>query len=197
MGLPKAFLPWPGAKSLADAIIQNYLSESCVKIVMVINDTLKQNPDKYSYLPIHPKVHFVVNHEPEKGRFSSIQIGLQSLAETYPVFLHNVDNPPPNKALISDMIKNLEDNAFLIPNYKLTNGHPLLMNTKILHEIRLTHSCPPSADEERSTFGEAAENLNLRDILSAYDGKIIPCDFPEVLVNLNTPEEYEEFLKNF
>lgn len=180
MGQPKAFLPWPGAKSLADAIIQNYLSDSCVKIVMVINDTLKQNPDKYSYLPIHPKVHFVVNHEPEKGRFSSIQIGLQSLSETYPVFLHNVDNPPPNKALISDMLKNLEDNAFLIPNYKLTNGHPLLMGDKVLAAIK-----------------NANENANLRDILSAYNGKIMPCEFPEILVNLNTMEEYEEFLKNF
>ena len=177
MGHPKAFLPWPGAKSMADAIIQNYLNENCVKIVVVLNERDYKDPNKFSFFPVHPKVHVLLNPNAEKGRFTSIQTGLLSLSPKYPVFLHNVDNPPPPSALISEMLNKLENSAFLIPAYKLTNGHPLLMNSNILSNIK-----------------EANENSNLRDILSVYEGKIMPCEFPEVLVNLNTPEEYDRFL---
>ncbi|MBN2727904.1 MAG: NTP transferase domain-containing protein [Bacteroidales bacterium] len=177
MGQSKAFLPYPSAKSLADAIIQNYLNENCVKIVLVLNKQDYHHPDKFNFFPVHPKVHVLLNPNAKKGRFTSIQTGLLSLSSQYPVFLHNVDNPPTPSALISDMLENLEDHAFLIPNYKLTNGHPLLMRDQVMEAIK-----------------NANENANLRDILSAFEGKIMPCEFPEVLVNLNTPEEYERFL---
>jgi len=75
------------------------------------------------------------------------------------------------------MLENLENHAFLIPRYQQTNGHPLLMNTEILQKVK-----------------KADENSNLRDILSAHEGKIMPCNIPNILVNLNTPEEYERFL---
>lgn len=177
MGQTKALLPLKNGKILAENIIEQYLQFGCKKIVLVLNDTTYNNFDWDSRIMKSKQIKIIINKHPEKGRFYSIQMGLRAITSESHCFFHNVDNPPANSELLISLAKAVQKNNYVVPVYKSQKGHPILLGSDI-----------------RESILQADENSNLRNLLKNYSAIEANCPFPEILLNLNTKEEYEKYL---
>jgi CTP:molybdopterin cytidylyltransferase MocA len=162
-------------KSFLDEIIAQYHSFGCKNIIVVMNNEgvrLIKN-----HLPHFPDgVIFIENKYIEYGRFHSIKLGLEAITNTFPVFIHNVDNPFVNPSVLQKLIAHSTFN-FVAPTFKGQGGHPILISQIVKQQIQL----------------EEKNNIILYDFLRRFEKQKIEADDKNILVNINTPEKYENF----
>jgi molybdenum cofactor cytidylyltransferase len=124
----------------------------------------------------------VSNPDYQKGMFSSVQRGVQAVAEGA-FFLALADMPGVGEPIYRDL---LEWNARLsptftatespyavIPQFKGKKGHPLLLSAQMRTRILQT---------------EAAKTL--RDVLAQVPTVIVPVNESEILHDIDTPADY-------
>ena len=120
-----------------------------------------------------------------QGKTTSIKTGLNVLATDHPqaLLLLNVDQPRS-----ADVIRSLleshqsQDGLITIPTHNGKGGHPIILSPALLDELR-------EIDEE--TVGiKAVVQRHLEDT------RRVEMDSPEVLWDLNTPEEYQRVLED-
>ncbi len=177
MGSPKPMLEFGHATTFLDACLKAFIDFGCEKVVVVTNkhvyDLLKS---AIKDLPVN--VRFVLNNYPERGRFYSLGCGLKTIQSYTKVFFHNVDNP----FISSDVLKALsaqEQTADVIcPAYNGKRGHPVLISSKVVSDI----------------VSESNTERNLRNYLDRYHNVSVPVHDPNILININTPEEYTRLL---
>ncbi|MGB6384649.1 MAG: nucleotidyltransferase family protein [Terriglobales bacterium] len=181
MGRDKALLPWPldsplGGTFLSAAI---KLFFPYVDVVLVV---VGKNQSALSPVVYANGASLVVNPDPGRGQFSSLQAGLQEVRNRGrdAAMLTLVDRPPVQAATIETLQEAFERaiakrKLAVIPEYEGKHGHPILI-----------------ANEMLEAFLEAPETSNARDVESAHQSQIeyIPVDDPLVAVNVNTPEQY-------
>jgi len=126
----------------------------------------------------------VVNPDPSRGQFSSLQIGLLELAK------HNcdagwitlVDCPAPAlatlRALRDEFAAAADAIWAVVPEYKGEHGHPYLAGSSLIDKLL-----------------EAPANASAREIRRRYQRHVryLAVDDPRVVVNLNTPRDYQRF----
>lgn len=117
------------------------------------------------------------NENYDKGMFSSIQTGCKMITSQR-FFLTPGDCPLVNKETVNQLANNKGD--AVIPSYQYKGGHPILLSKKIKLAIL---SKEPS--------------YNLRDLLKEYAKIYINVEDENVLVDLDTRDDYKNITENY
>ncbi len=186
MGTDKAMLPWPppppGATdpprhTLLSAALLAFDPFTRLNIVVA-----GKNADAIAITVGACGAYLVRNPTPEKGQFSSLQIGLRELLDRGcdAAMITPVDCPPLSAASLERL-----HHAFLgalaagswavAPENDGKHGHPLFANRKLI-----------------DAFLSAPVTGNAREVLHAHASRIIYVPVPEPLAKagLNTPDDY-------
>ena len=176
MGYPKAFLNI-GKSVLIENIVDTYRGFTN-NIHVTLNHEFATDQWQAYLRRMSNKVNLILNHNPEKGRFYSIKLGLAQITNSDYCFIHNVDNPVTSET-IKSLIENKNKDGYSVPAYNHKNGHPILISSKIITGVKK----------------EDDDTLNWKDFLSRYDRCVVETGETSVLKNLNTPSEYEDYLQ--
>ena len=76
MGEPKAFLRFSEDEMFIQKITHTYVQSGLKHVIVVVNTDLHNSIHKLR-IPLADEVELVVNRYPEKGRFYSLQTGVQ------------------------------------------------------------------------------------------------------------------------
>jgi molybdenum cofactor cytidylyltransferase len=183
MGREKALLAWPPGstgETFLSAGIRLFFSHVDQVLVVVGKNEAALAPVIYAN-----GASLVVNHEPERGQFSSLQVGLQEVLNRGrdAAIVTLVDRPPVREQTVETLIWAFERATAkasrrwaVIPECRGKHGHPILL-----------------AHEMMDALLKAPETSSARDVEHAHAGAIeyIATDDPLVAVNVNTPEDYE------
>ena len=175
MGRPKALLDW-GGRTLLQHQIDTLSEVGCDPIVVVLGARAHQIRARTRCTAT---CRLVENAAYRSGRASSLRIGARALADSVEaVLIASVDGPS-SVATARAVIAAWHASAasIVVPRFEGHNGHPPLFDGALLGALR---------EVQESTLG-------LKAVRSAHaDGtQFIECEDPWVVLNLNTPEEYE------
>ncbi|HTZ97659.1 MAG TPA: nucleotidyltransferase family protein [Terriglobales bacterium] len=181
MGSDKALLAWPPGIAAGD---QNFLSAAIgalsaftdMVIVVAGNNETSLAPVVYAN-----GASLVRNPKPERGQFSSLQVGLQEVLNhgRDAAMVTLVDRPPASAATLQTLC-----DAFpvpgsgvwaVIPEHAGRHGHPVLLMREMIE-----------------VFLKAAPTANARELEHQNQPRIayVAVDDPLVTQNINTPQDY-------
>ena len=184
MGTDKALLPWPPAVPGSPPSGQTFLSAAIQalypfsEMVIVV---VGKNEDNLAPVVYANGASLVTNPEPDRGQFSSLQIGLQYVLSQGrdAAMVTLVDRPPASaatlKTLSSAFTEAPNDVWAVVPEYNGKHGHPFLVAREMIEAFL---KAPPSAT------ARDIEHQNLQHV--AY----VVVDDPLVTLNVDTPQEY-------
>lgn len=175
----KALLPFSKHKSFLCQLLETYLKLQNAEIFVVVNER-NEAIIKNSCLEFKDKISFVINPNPEKGRLSSILLGLKPLKPDRGVFIQNIDNPFTSLAVLQEMAQNYQADSFLVPQYKGKNGHPLLLGSNLVKEMKMN----PEAISDLKSF------------LNTKEKHCLITEEKAILANINSPEEYKKWFSD-
>jgi molybdenum cofactor cytidylyltransferase len=184
MGADKALLPWPPAtegqppsnKTFLSAAIRSLsLSTDFIVVVAGKNETAVA-PVAYA-----EGASVVVNPDPGRGQFSSLQIGLHEVLNRGrdAAMITLVDRPPAKSATIQILREAFaatgNDTWAVVPEFSGKHGHPYVAGRELME-----------------AFLQAPASANARDIEHAQQRHVVyvHVDDPAVVLNINTPEDY-------
>jgi molybdenum cofactor cytidylyltransferase len=189
MGRDKALLPWPSSAgdpssrrgTFLSAAIQA-LDAECDIVIVVAG---KNSPD------LLPVIHgcgafLVTNPAPERGQFSSLQVGLQEVLNRGrdAAMVTLVDRPPARPATLRRLRAALVDAIArgkwaVVPQYAEKHGHPYLASRDLIE-----------------VFLKAPAQSTARDLEHQHQARIeyVTVDDPLVTANVDTPEEYQRLI---
>ena len=176
MGFPKPLLPWFGTTLIAYQVEQ-LMSAGLDSVIVVLGH---ESERVAAALDGYPRVMIRVNPAYQQGKSTSIRVGVESVPEgTEAILLIAVDQPrraETLRTLISGHFS--EHRPVTVPVFQGRRGHPLIVSSSLLPELLCL----------------SEETRGLRQIVSSHHSEIaeVPCEDPEVILNLNTPEEYRQ-----
>ena len=184
MGTDKALLPWPpvapggiaSSGTFLSAAIQSLSPFSEMVIVVAGKNESDLAPTVYAQ-----GASLVRNPAPERGQFSSLQVGLQEVLShgRDAAIVTLVDRPPVSNATLKTLcdvfVATPSEKWAIVPEYKGKHGHPLLL-----------------AREMIEAFLKAPATASARDIEHQHQQHIdyVPVEDPAVILNVDTPQEY-------
>lgn len=184
MGRDKALLPWPPAAT-ASSTHETFLSAAIelfatyVDIVLVVAG---KNERELAPIVYACGASLVLNSDPERGQFSSLQTGLHEVLNRGrdAAMITLVDRPPVQRETI-ELLASEFDQAItrsawaVVPEYQGKHGHPILAGREMIEE-----------------FLRAPVTATARDIEHKNQNRIVylPVNDASVTVNVNTPEQY-------
>jgi molybdenum cofactor cytidylyltransferase len=184
MGRDKALLPWPPAAAGSRPSGQTFLSAAIQalepfseKVIVVAG----KNEGALAPVVYATGASLVQNPEPERGQFSSLQIGLQHVLSDGrdAAMVTLVDRPPVKAATLRTLSSAFAEAASnvwaVVPEYEGKHGHPFLLAREMIEAFL---KAPPTATARE------IEHQNLQHV--AY----VVVDDPLVTLNVDTPEEY-------
>ena len=190
MGQLKALLPWQGSTLLAHQI--SALSDAGIgRIVVVLGHRFEELQSELARLPgvkdspepAEPEgrveVSWVVNPDYLLGKTTSIKAGLKAL-EPYPpesLLILNVDQPRSSETLDYLLRQHRTASALItIPYHRGKGGHPIILDAALLGELDRINE----------------ETQGIRAVVQRHQEftQKVEVDTPEVLWDLNTPEQY-------
>ena len=118
----------------------------------------------------------IVNNNYDEGMFTSLRSGVNKASDYDWVLYHFVDQPAIPKSFYFDFADRINpDCRWIQPVYGKQSGHPLLLSNSICDKIK-----------------NADAGDNLRNILAPVKDErcLWSCDYPEVLVDIDTIEDY-------
>ena len=176
----KALLPWEGATLLehqVDALGQG----GCTDIVVVLGH---RHQELAPLLQGRPRARWVHNPDYRQGKTTSLKAGLRTFGELLPGFILvlNVDQPR-GAATIRQVIDRHSggDALMTVPCYQGKGGHPIAIASALFPEL---------ADITEETEG-------LKAVMRRHtaDTRRVELDSPDLLLDLNTPEDYQRGLE--
>ena len=182
MGQDKALLPWEGGTFLSAAIDA---LRPLTELVIVVG-----GKNTNSLLPtVYEKGAFIAeNHHTEHGQFSSLKIGLQEVLnrgrDTAIVAL--VDRPAAKVATVRAIKKHFLDSVeggtwAVVPEFEGKHGHPFVAGREMIER-----------------FLRAPQEATARDVEHAAHKHIsyFAVNDPNVIMNVDTPEQYQGLGRN-
>ena len=125
-----------------------------------------------------------VNPDYWQGKTTSIKVGLNALDPGQPsaILILNVDQPR-SAETIRHLLQQHHDGgrSITIPQYQGKGGHPIVVDSALLEELK-------SIDEE---------SLGVKAVVRRHQEAtlLVEMDTPEVLWDLNTPEQYQAAIR--
>ena len=184
MGRDKALLPWPlentgtrAGETFLSAAIRLFAPHVDLVLVVAGKNEAELAPTVYQR-----GAALVVNPDPGRGQFSSLQTGLQEVLNRGrdAAMITLVDRPPVKSGTIEFLVSEFEQGVArtmwaVVPEYQGKHGHPILAGREMIE-----------------AFLRAPATANARDIEHAHQEKIsyIPVDDPYLTLNVDTPEQY-------
>ena len=183
MGRPKALLPIDGVRFI-EKIVSSFQSTKVGKILVVLGHNAEEMRQKIADLPVL----IVVNNEYKKGQMSSLVAAIrdiqsrQSSAELDGILVHLVDHPYVNPILVDVMIDRFYESKKLIvvPRYHGRRGHPVIFSRSLFSELQ---------DTPLDQGAKAVVHAHQKDTLE------IDTEDEGVTIDIDTPEEYRQFVK--
>ena len=188
MGRDKALLPWPPATNAQALSSDTFLSAAirlfseATEFVLVV---VGKNEAALAPIIYSHGASLVVNPEPGRGQFSSLQVGLHEVLNRGrdAAMVTLVDRPPVRLAAIQTLRSAFEaadqKTWAVVPEFSGKHGHPYLVAREMIEAFLRAPATSTARD---------VEHHHLQHI--GY----IPVDDPLVAVNVNTPEEYAALL---
>ncbi len=174
MGKAKMFLLWKG-KSFIEHIIEGYINCGISEVIVVVN---KNNITVFNNIfKDNLSVRAILNEHPDKGRFYSLQKGLNALKHINSCFIHNVDNPVVEKAVIESMENLINNTNYVVPIYNDKKGHPILLSKFIVNKL----------------INEQKEDINIKTYLNQFDKNPCEVSSDKIHININNIEDFERF----
>jgi molybdenum cofactor cytidylyltransferase len=180
MGTDKALLPWPPGEKQ-----QTFLS-AAIRALSDFNDmvvvVVGNNENALAPLVYANGASLVRNPAPERGQFSSLQIGLKQVLDygRDATMITLVDRPPAGTATLKALcaaFNSAPDQIWaVIPEHGGKHGHPLLADRAMIEAFLRTPATATARD---------VEHQNQQHI------EYLPVSDPLVVVNVNTPQDYE------
>jgi molybdenum cofactor cytidylyltransferase len=182
MGSPKALLPISGVPFIEE-IVRALKGTKIDRIIVVLGHHAEEIQKMIAHLPVT----FVVNRDYAKGQLSSLIVAIRSLAaektteKVDGVLVHLVDHPFISPALVDHMIDRFYETKKLIviPRYGGRRGHPVIFSSRLFPELLAT-----SLDQGAKSVVHAHRDETLE----------IETDFAGVTIDIDTPEEYRQYL---
>jgi molybdenum cofactor cytidylyltransferase len=183
MGRDKALLPWP--PGAAEPSGTTFLS-AAIESLQDFNDSVivvAGKNENFLAAPVYAAgATMVINPAPERGQFSSMQVGLQEVLNCGrdAAMVTLVDRPP----LMNTTVQALREefNQVLarakwgvIPEHNGRHGHPILIGREMIE-----------------AFLKASPSATARDVEHQFRSQIeyFPVNDANVTLNVNTPEDY-------
>ena len=179
MGQPKALLPWRRGTILSGAIrVLNAFTDMVIVVAGKNADLLRPIVDANAGF-------LVVNPQPDRGQFSSLQVGVQEVLNRGrdAAIIALVDRPP----ALPETVQFLKDEFLArigqeiwaaVPEYETKHGHPYIVGRELI-----------------TRYLDAPVTSNARDIHHANPSRIVyvPVSDPFVTANIDTPEDFARF----
>jgi molybdenum cofactor cytidylyltransferase len=184
MGCDKALLPWPPASPGRATSTETFLSaairslnSACDFVVVVVG----KNQASLAPTVYAEGASLVANPDPERGQFSSLQVGLQDVLDQGrdAAMVTLVDRPPvgPETLKILRHAYETADSKIwaVVPEFSGKHGHPYLVGREMIE-----------------VFSRVPATSIAREIEHSHEQHIryVPVDDPLVAMNINTPEDY-------
>jgi molybdenum cofactor cytidylyltransferase len=179
MGNEKALLPFNKTKNFVCQLLMAYSKLQDSHIFIVVNKN-NEVAIKHSCAKFIRQITFVLNPNPEKGRLSSIVLGLGLLKQDRGAFIQNIDNPFTSVDLLRAMLKNYQPDSFLVPQFNGKNGHPLLLGAHLVHDLKSKLGTP----------------TDLKSFLNSQNKRSHITQEKAILANINCPEEFQKWFPN-
>jgi len=187
MGTDKALLPWPPQAAGQSPSPDNFLSAAIRSLSFADFVVVVAGRNESAITPVvyAQGASILVNPDPDRGQFSSLQIGLHEVLNRGrdAAIVTLVDRPPAQAATIEklrDAFAAAENDIWaVVPEYSGKHGHPYLVGREMIE-----------------VFLQAAPTATARDIEHQHRGHIqyVAVDDPSVVLNINTPEDYGALL---
>lgn len=182
MGSPKALLPISGVPFIEE-IVRALKGTKIDRIIVVLGHHAEEIRKRIAHLPVT----FVVNRDYAKGQLSSLIVAIRSLAaektteKVDGVLVHLVDHPFISPALVDHMIDRFYETKKLIviPRCGGRRGHPVIFSSRLFPELL---SAPLEKGAKVVVHAHRDETLE------------IETDFAGVTIDIDTPEEYRQYL---
>lgn len=179
MGTHKALLKFDSERTFIQKVSETYLLTGIEQIIIVLNAELF-NQLKERNLTFDDKVILVINEKPELGRFYSLRKGVQHLTPGNYCFLQNIDNPFISAEVINPLIKHRDEADVIVPTFQKRSGHPVLICPFVAREILLSES----------------NDLRIDLFFKRFEVKKVETSDHNILVNINSPEDYTNWIKH-
>jgi molybdenum cofactor cytidylyltransferase len=184
MGMDKALLPWPAvapgqvsAGTFLSAAIESLSLSTEVVIVVAGRNTSAIAPIVYA-----AGASLVTNTNPERGQFSSLQVGLQEVLNRGrdAAMITLVDRPPASGKTIQKLCDSFAAATArwkwaVVPQHAGRHGHPIVLGREMIEAFLKAPANSTARDIEH-------QNLDHIEYVDVED--------PLVIANINTPEEY-------
>jgi molybdenum cofactor cytidylyltransferase len=176
MGTTKQLLPW-GNKTILQNVVDTASAVNPAEIIVVLG----HNAAEISEVLRDEPVKIVVNEEFSKGMSSSLKAALHHISpdsDTY-VFMLG-DQPLVTADLLQVLLQHHSASRFgiTVPVYRNEKGRPVVMDSKYREELMTLE-------------GE----IGAKQVIDAHpdDVQEIPVDSEEVIVDIDTQEEYRRY----
>ena len=186
MGNDKALLPWPPPAPGSDPTSRETLLSASIAALKPFTESVVvvvgANANNLAPVIAADGALMVVNPAPERGQFSSMQIGLQQALALGcdAAMITLVDCPPLSTASIEKLTaafqQALANGLWAVaPEHNGKRGHPLIAGRELI-----------------DAFLAAPITSNAREVKRAHVQKIVSVPVPDSLltVDVNTPEEF-------
>jgi molybdenum cofactor cytidylyltransferase len=188
MGREKALMPWPpipagqapSRETFLSAAIRS-LSRATEFVVVVVGE----NETALAPIIYANGASLVVNPDPRRGQFSSLQVGLREVLNhgRDAAMVTLVDRPPVSSATI-DILRQAFSSAdqniwTVVPEFSGKHGHPYLASREMIEAFLRVPATSTARD---------IEHQNHKHI------QYIAVDDPLIALNINTPEDYAKLL---
>jgi molybdenum cofactor cytidylyltransferase len=188
MGRDKALLPWPppaaGQAPPNDTFLSaaiRSLSAATEFVVVVVG----KNEAALAPIIYAQGASLVINPDPDRGQFSSLQVGLHEVLNhgRDAAMVTLVDRPPVSTTTIQtlrDAFAGADQNIWaVVPEFSGKHGHPYLVGREMMEAFLRV----PATSIARDIEHEHQEHI-----------QYVRVDDPLIALNINTPEEYAGLL---
>jgi molybdenum cofactor cytidylyltransferase len=184
MGRDKALLPWPPTATGQAPSTGTFLSAAIHSLTLAtefVVVVVGKNEAALAPIIYAQGASLVVNPDPGRGQFSSLQVGLHDVLNhgRDAAMITLVDRPPVRAATVQtlrDAFEAADQNIWaVVPEFSGKHGHPYLAGREMME-----------------AFLRVPATSTARDIEHAHQQHIqyVKVDDPLVALNINTPEEY-------
>lgn len=183
MGFPKALLKLQNTTFL-EHLINTIKSTDVLNIIVVLGCDAEKIVNSLNLEEIKQKINirFLVNKDYRKGQLSSVQTAIQALPKDVDaIILFPVDRPLISKDVVEKLLKKyFESKAkIVIPTIEGKRGHPVLFSSSLLNELI---NAPLDVGARYVVWNHAEEVAE------------VPVLEPGILINIDTPEDYNKYI---
>jgi molybdenum cofactor cytidylyltransferase len=185
MGRDKALLPWPPAAEGTPAVSQETFLSAAIRSLATATDfvvvVVGKNEVHLAPVIFGCGASLVVNPDPTRGQFSSLQAGLREVLNhgRDAAMITLVDRPPASERTIRvlhDAFESADSGIWaIVPEFDGKHGHPYLVGREMMEAFLRV----PATSTAREI--EHANQAHIR---------YVSLDDPLVALNINTPEDY-------